>query len=162
MTKFLTAVFGAFLALVLQLASPATAAGWTEWYSMGGSIRGEPSIVSYGKGKLALLARGDDDALWYSWVWGENASIQGGWVSLGGIITSGPSCTSRTNGIIDCYARSSASSAAKRSYNGKSWNAWEDLGGVFDSNAAGFGSFESSTGVVVITSKSLFLRQWNS
>jgi hypothetical protein len=58
---------------------------------LGGIGKGRPSVVAVPKAGIAMFVRGADDALW--WTTGDG---QGGgwgeWQSLGGIMTSSPSC----------------------------------------------------------------------
>ena len=121
-------------------------AGWSGWYSAGGVIQGEPSIVAYGGGsspEVAVVVRGGDDAMW--WTRGRDGINFAGWESLGGVITSSPSCVSRAERILDCYARTPTFSVAQRAYVGGSWTPWVEHGGLIDSAPAAAGKFPGST-----------------
>jgi hypothetical protein len=144
------------------LAASAEAA-WTPWYSIGGSIVGEPSIVNSGVpwAGVAVVARGLDDALWWT---GSEAEGDGttfrSWESLGGIVTSPPSCVSRGGGVLDCYVRGTDSGIIQRRFIGTSWSEWIYHGGQIYSNPAAIGKFAESTVIYAISVTTLFDRRW--
>ena len=119
----------AAITLAVLVATPVQAK-WGPWQSLDGKIVGEPSLVASSIGGTPILfiaGRGTDHALWWNQKVGNGKWA--GWSSAGGILTSRPSCISRTPGIIDCFARGKDSTLAQRSYVNGAWNEWSFPGG---------------------------------
>lgn len=146
------------------LSSSAAKAEWSGWYPITyhAQIVGEPSIVHFGKGAsyVAVVARGEDDALWYTM--GPDGITFGDWKSKGGVMISPPSCVSRDFGILDCYVRGSDSGIHQMGYDTKTWSGWIGHGGQVFSNPAAIGSIKESTVVFGISATTLFHRSWNA
>ena len=80
-----------------------------------------------------VFVKGYDGALWYrdksiagggdQWGW------LGGWVSLGGQLTSSPAAVSRGSGTIDVYVRWSDGTVWERPYYNGAWHPWVKIGG---------------------------------
>lgn len=78
----------------LLLAAPAAA---LQEFAPGGIGKGQPSIVALNKIGIAMFVRGADDALWWKTGNGEGGEWSE-WQSLGGILTSSPTCVSFKGG----------------------------------------------------------------
>jgi hypothetical protein len=75
-------------------------AAWGGWESLGGTIQGSPSAVSWGSGRLDIFAIGTDSAVWHLWY--ENG--WGSWESLGGVAKNAPAVVSWSAGRLDLFA----------------------------------------------------------
>ena len=88
------------------------------------TIVGQPSVASWGSGRLDVFARGIDGLTKHYW-------YPGGWgpESLGGQITGTPSAVSWGANRIDVFARGHDDGLKHISYNGSSWAAetWTGL-----------------------------------
>ena len=58
---------GALWHLWQTAANPAANAGWSGWSSLGGGINGDQAVASNKDGRLQVLVRGTDLALWQRW-----------------------------------------------------------------------------------------------
>lgn len=61
---------------VMSFASPAyaapstqdiTAATWSGWESLGGTLTSAPAAVSWGPNRIDVFVKGTDNALWHKW-----------------------------------------------------------------------------------------------
>ena len=155
----LAVLAGIFAVCGAGLSSSAAKAEWSGWYSVGGGIVGEPSIVHFGKTSenVAVLGRGGDDALWYAL--GPDGVVFGSWKSLGGGLTSPPSCVSRKVGSLDCYVRGQDNAIHQIQLDGN-WSAWIGHGGQVASNPAAIGKFANSTVVYAMFGTTLMNLRW--
>ena len=100
-----------------------TSGGWEAWQSFGGSIVGEPSVVSTSSG-VYVFARGTDNALWWQ---RHDGTKWSGWQSFGGIVTEDPAAV--TNGSeIYVFVRGVDNGLYWRRF-GTSWSDWRGGGG---------------------------------
>jgi hypothetical protein len=96
------------------------------WESLGGTVSGRPSVVSWSPGHLDVYVRGSDNALHHRWYGNNQWSA---WGSLGGVMTSDPAMVSWGTGHLVVFARGASNSLGYRSYyNG--WADWQSLGGA--------------------------------
>lgn len=79
-----------------------------------------PAICSPAPGRLDILVRGPDNALWHSWST-DDAQHWQPWESLGGILTAAPAAVSWGGGRIDVFAKGTDDAY---------WHKWFD-GGVW-------------------------------
>ena len=103
--------------------------GGSEWASLGGGSTSAPAATALrGTNRLYVFIRGTDDALYY-----RSFTPAGGWAPwarLGGAITSAPSAISRTDGIIDVFARGASGQLAQISLVDGVPTAWSSLGPI--------------------------------
>lgn len=108
--------------------------GWDSWESMGGTtaaINGTtfsaPGSISWGLGRVDILTRGTDNAMWHKFfAYGSGWS---GWESLGGVLASNPNAASWGSGRIDAFAAGSNSDVLHKWFPG-GWDIYESLGGT--------------------------------
>ena len=92
-----------------------------------------PAAVLQGDDFMYLFVQGYDHALWYNredlvtpglpnWGWG-------GWISLGGQLTSSPSAVVLPSGQIDVFARGPDNLVHQISYSNGAWHNWVTIGG---------------------------------
>jgi hypothetical protein len=125
----------------LLFIQPAAAASWHEWDSLGlgmapgpGGMKGNPAAVAWGpsNANLSVFVRGSNDALWWDT---KSNGKWGGWLSLGGKISSAPSCASIGQSRILCFARGSDNAMWTTEFQTKNvgqWTTWATLGGLFN------------------------------
>jgi hypothetical protein len=107
---------------------------WYPWQSTGGTVVGEPTVVSPGTGRLDIFGRGaGNDVRWISYGPGGWSS----WTSLGGYITADPSAVVTGGGQEDVFVRGSDNAAWYTSGNGSSWTSFRYLGGIAASAVLG-------------------------
>ncbi len=114
-----------FAALAAMLCLVPAAAAWTKPLSTGGQFVGEPSLVNQGtigKKSYVLVGRGSNNAMWFTI--SADGKSWAKWTSLGGEITSAPTCVSRTPYIVDCWARGSNNMLWQRSMVNGEWRDW--------------------------------------
>ncbi|MBW4032917.1 MAG: hypothetical protein HIU88_09665 [Acidobacteria bacterium] len=92
----------------------------------GGSL-GAPTAVGW-NGNVTVAVRGSDNALWVDTL--STGGTWGGWTSLGGALTSGPSLASQNSSDLEAFARNSTGGISYTQYNGTSWSAWTSIGGA--------------------------------
>lgn len=83
----------------------------------------DPAVTSRGDGRIDLFAQGESNTVWfrpYNNGWG-------GWVNLGGIITSSPDAASWGSSHVDVYVRGLDNSIYYRRNLG-GWSAWQSIG----------------------------------
>lgn len=115
-----------FLTSQVATAPPSTPPAWTPWTSQGappGGLASGVDATSWGTGRIDVVARGADDALWHAW----RDGAWGGWESLGGVIRSDPTVVSWSSGRLDLFARGADNALWHRWYD-NGWHAWERLG----------------------------------
>lgn len=88
---------------------------------------------SWGAGRLVVVARGHDNALWIRWRDGRGWQK---WTSLGGQLTSAPTSGGIWGGQLDIFALGTDKAIwHRRNYKDK-WQDWASLGGSFRSTPA--------------------------
>jgi hypothetical protein len=137
LTKIKITLLAVVCALTL-LTTPALANHWEPNVSLGGKLLGGPGAVvwNYNAGavgaSISVFVRGLDDALWWNTAPNDGKFKWGGWLKIGGKITSNPSCVASINSRINCYARGPNNALWFVSYqdiNVGKWGAWQSLGG---------------------------------
>eukprot|EP00298_Acanthocystis_sp_HF-20_P010722 c19008_g2_i1.p1 GENE.c19008_g2_i1~~c19008_g2_i1.p1 ORF type:complete len:388 (-),score=138.13 c19008_g2_i1:114-1277(-) len=123
---------------------------WSGWHTLGGSLTSLPSVVLDNEGLMHIFARGPDHSLWYKGQTGRNVprSVRwSDWISLGGVLASGPRVPSFLNSanLLEVTVRAKDKSfwqkyqvtdtgmCANCTVNGISWSEWQCLGGIFSS-----------------------------
>lgn len=138
------------------------AAGWSPWAQAGASlIKGEPSVVITANKYIYIMARGDDDALW--WTVSKNGGTDWrGWESAGGILTSAPACLEPIPNIVECYVRNSVNGVSQIDRIGGAWGQYADVGGTLTTNVSAFAAGEDNRRVFGIgTDGLLAIRAWD-
>ncbi|MBO1268369.1 VCBS repeat-containing protein [Arthrobacter cavernae] len=77
--------------------------GWSDWSSLGGTLTSRISAASNKDGRLEVVVRGTDNALWHKW-----QTAPGGWsdwYSLGGTLTSRITAASNKDGRLEVFVR---------------------------------------------------------
>ena len=83
----------------------------------------DPAVTSRGAGRVDLFAHGESNSLWFR----SYNNGWGGWVNLGGILTSSPDAASWGSSHIDVYVRGLDNSIYYRRYLG-AWSGWQSIG----------------------------------
>ena len=107
---------------------------WSGWNNVGGTLLAgtSPAAYNWGTSRIGWLVTGTNSKLYHSWVGSSK-----GYENLGGVLTSSPSATSKSDQKIDVFARGSTGQFAalyQISYgyppNSGSWGTWTAIGGV--------------------------------
>lgn len=114
------------------------ASGWSNgttgaWSNLGGTIASGPDAVSWGDGRIDVVARGNDNAVYLK---SYASGAWGGWVSLGGNAVGDPAISSQESGRLNVFYRGTDNNLYHKYYsttggwapNGQT-GAWENLGG---------------------------------
>lgn len=100
---------------------------WGPWQRVGGGLSAAPAVAGGPDGRIDVLARGADDALWTAGL------VPGGswttWTSLGGTLAAGPAGVSPAAGVLEAYATLADHSVARRIRTAGTWSGWVSLGG---------------------------------
>jgi hypothetical protein len=108
--------------------------------SLGGLVLGAPDLATAGTGRVDLVARGTDNAVWLRTF---NGSSWGGWASLGGVVIDAPTIVSWGTNRLDVFATGLDHQLWHRwTTDGSNWFGWEPLGGVLTAgpDAASWGN----------------------
>ncbi|NMD08451.1 MAG: hypothetical protein GYA66_10800 [Phyllobacteriaceae bacterium] len=103
---------------------------------LGGQVQGELSSVVFSDGsklRVAVFARGMDDALW--WQAGNGEGKWYGWASIGGQMKGSPSCTPH-KGKVFCAVRGLDDGVWVTQWSGGKWSGFTNLGGKTKSSPA--------------------------
>jgi hypothetical protein len=124
-----------------------------------GGLRDTLSVTSWGPGRLDVMGRGNDNALWYaSYV---NGAWQP-WQSLGGVLTANPAIASWGSNRLDVFVRGTDGALWHRWYDGQ-WRSWESLGGYLTSSPAAASAAWGRVDVFVRgTDNALWQRPYNA
>ena len=95
------------------------------WVNLGGSLASAPDTVSWGPGRLDVVARSSTGTLIHTWF---DSAGWHAWESLGRVDSS-PAVAAWGPGRLDIFARALDGSLAHKWYDGTSWHSWESLGG---------------------------------
>jgi hypothetical protein len=108
---------------------------WSNFYSKGGSLAGDPTAVSWGPNRIDVFGRGTDNQLKHLY-W--NGSAWSSWQNLGTGFVGNPDVCSWGPNRLDVFARGSNGNLLHKWYTGNgNWSAgWEDLGGPIGSDPA--------------------------
>jgi hypothetical protein len=120
-----------------------SSSGWGSWINVGGTVTALPATIGYtspaaynwGSAQLGWFVVGTDSRVYGNWV-NSQGGISG-YVNLGGVATSSPAATAKTNGVADVFVRGSSGQFAalyQISYNYPAnpnvWGVWTAIGGV--------------------------------
>ena len=125
--------------LGVLLAAGTGAAAAVETYDLGGSAKGDPSVVWYkfaGADAVAVFVRGTDGHMYAQVGDGQGAGWTG-WAPIGDLTLKGdPACVATTTSLIDCVAVGAKNNVYHVSYNAKkhTWTEWENIGGFATGN----------------------------
>jgi hypothetical protein len=122
-----------------------SAGGFAGWVDVGGFTTSDPDVASAGAPAFPqVFAIGGDSALWQA-TWGSNGW---GWVSLGGICTSGPSSVYSEPNRLDVFCRGGDGALWTKTWkNTTGWSGWSSMGGgvTSDPDAASSGDASKLT-----------------
>jgi hypothetical protein len=108
---------------------------WGNWEPLGGILTSDPAAVSWSSGKVDVVARGTDNAIWIrSWT---ASTGWNNWASLGGVATSGPDIASCTAGHLDVFVRGTDNGYWQLGYNAFNttpWTGWRQEGNSWTSD----------------------------
>jgi C1A family cysteine protease/acylphosphatase len=105
------------------------------WQGLGGKLTTEPVAARNADGRIEIVARGTDNAVWHLWQTAPNNGWSG-WASLGGVITSTPALVANADGRLEIFARG-ADGALWHMWQTKinnGWSGWASMGGVITSD----------------------------
>merc|ERR1711988_229039 len=117
-------------------------AKWTKWESLGGRFSSSPVAVLSSEGFLHVFAVGQDRTLLHKYQFDNTTSSEldwSSWRSLGGALTSLPSASLDTEGLLHVFARGPDRGMWHKAQQGEceprsvKWTDWESLGGVLAS-----------------------------
>ncbi|MEY2402792.1 MAG: hypothetical protein QOD38_343, partial [Acidimicrobiaceae bacterium] len=98
---------------------------------LGGQVLGAPDLATWGSGRVDLVARGTDNAVWLRTF---NGSTWGNWINLGGVVIDAPTIVSWGTNRLDVFATGTDHQLYHAwSTNGTNWVGWEPLGGILTS-----------------------------
>jgi hypothetical protein len=101
-------------------------AGWGQ-SDLGGIAASAPSVVSWGPGRLDVMVRGQDEAMyWSSW---QDGTWNLSWTRIDGVLRSAPACTSRRVTSLDCFALDTRGQVSQIIYEGERWSGWAPIPG---------------------------------
>ena len=111
---------------------------WSPWMGTGGYGTSDPDLASWAAGRLDVVVRGPDGAVWHE---GFQDGQAFGWRSLGGGFKSGPSIVAPAPGRLAVFARGNDDALWVNAWNGAGWGGWWKLGGdlMTDPDAAAWG-----------------------
>ncbi|MFK7800525.1 MAG: CARDB domain-containing protein, partial [Anaerolineae bacterium] len=105
-----------------------TGSGFTSWQNLGGYLADGPDAIGFGTGKVMLMARGFDNALWYRQLNGSWSSWQTiASTSEAGMLQSAPASVSKATSTFEIYARTSDNGLSKLTFNGTSFGSWQTV-----------------------------------
>ncbi len=133
--------------------------GWSSWDSLGGYLTSSPAATSSGNGRIDVVVRGSNGAL-YQRSWTGSWS---NWIPLGGQIPAGtgPAACSWGAGRLDVFVQGTNGALYHKSYTG-TWSSWDNLGGSLTSSPAAATSPGSSRIDVVVrgSNGALYQSSW--
>lgn len=122
------------------LAVSGTGAAWGDWSRIAASMSSAPAAASSASGRLDLVARGQDNALYYTYFDGSWHY----WTRIAAQLSSAPTIASPSSGRLDVFARGvdMALYHTWTSDGGASWAYWQRIGGNMTSapSVASWGS----------------------
>jgi hypothetical protein len=116
-----------------------SASAWTPWKTIGGDVVGDLSAAARPGGRVDLVWRGADAALWH--VFGPGASFfsdHSAPRSRGGVLTSSPSIVQREHGGVGVFVRGTDNGVWLATGFDDDWSlGWSNVGGVITGNPTG-------------------------
>merc|ERR1712076_297071 len=129
-------------AIYYKAQTSANSATWTSWQSLGGRFASSPAAILSAEGFLHVFAVGQDRTLLHKYQFDNTTSSEldwSSWQSLGGALTSLPSASLDTEGLIHVFARGPDRGLWHKAQEGEceprsvKWSDWTSLGGVLAS-----------------------------
>jgi Repeat of unknown function (DUF346) len=114
--------------ITASIEEPAQGTSWHSGDNLGGDIRSDPDITSWGSGRLDAFARGADNQLWHKYFNGYGWT---NWEPLGGALASGVGAVSWGPGRIDVVGRNANNNLLHWWFNGTHWQ-FENMGGYIE------------------------------
>lgn len=87
--------------------------GWSDWQSLGGNLRGGPTVAIHAGGGLEVFSVASDGALWHIW---QEAHGWSQWESLGGGLIGSPTVAVNHDKRLEVFAQSP---------DGNLWHIWQ-------------------------------------
>lgn len=87
--------------------------GWSDWHSLGGNLRGGPTVAIHAGGGLEVFSVASDGALWHIW---QEAHGWSQWSSLGGGLIGSPTVAVNHDKRLEVFAQSP---------DGRLWHIWQ-------------------------------------
>jgi hypothetical protein len=99
-----------------------------QWQPVGGITTGSPAVATSGPGKVDVVVRGTDDAVWTR---SATNGTWGAWRSIGGMVTEPPVVTSSGTGKVEVFVRGADGAVWTKSATNGTWDAaWTSVGGI--------------------------------
>ena len=96
-----------------------------------GELKGAPAAVSWGAGRIDVLARGTDDRLYWKTF---DDGVWSGWSQVPGlVVASAPAVTSRGPWNLEVFVKGTDGAVWGSTSNGGGWSPWRSCGGVVTS-----------------------------
>jgi len=113
------------------IAVTGTGAAWGDWQRIAASMTSAPVVTSSAAGRLDAFARGQDNALYYTYFDG----IWHYWTRIPGTLTSAPAVASSAPGRLDVFVRGKDMALYRTSSTdgGTTWSYWQRLAGNMNS-----------------------------
>ena len=102
--------------------------GFSGWQDLGGYLTDGPDAISFGNGKVMLMVRGFDNALWYR-------QLNGSWsdwdtvaaTNEAATLNSAPASVSLSSNSVEVYARTTNDGLSKLTFNGTTFGSWQSM-----------------------------------
>lgn len=131
---------------------------WSGWTMIGSGVSSKPAAVSWGPGRVDLVARGTDGSVLH-W-WGDGDTFAGP-ESLGGSILYAPAIASRGAGQLQIFAVGTDHQLFVRSFGALGWSpGWSPLGGWINASPGAVSMDDSSTDVFVRGGDNALWHRW--
>lgn len=130
---------------------------WNDWSYIGSGVSSKPAVVSWGPGRVDLVARGPDNSVLH-W-WGDGDSFEGP-ESLGGSTLYAPTIASRGDHQLQVFAVGADHQLWSRGYGSAGWSGWTPLGGWINASPSAVSMDADSTDVFVRGGDSALYRRW--
>ncbi|MDQ6632404.1 MAG: N-acetylmuramoyl-L-alanine amidase [Verrucomicrobiota bacterium] len=110
------------------------------WENLGGSLNSSPAAVSWGSGRIDVVARGGNNNIYHKYyISGSGWLPNGYWENLGGTAVGAPAICSWGSGRLDVFVRGTDNGLYHNYYSSGAWQRnsnWENLGGTLSSAPA--------------------------
>lgn len=134
---------------------------WSGYSVVGSGVSSKPSAVSWGNGRVDLVARGSDNTVWH-W-WGDGDTMYGP-ESLGGVILYAPAISSRGVDQLQIFAVGTDHQLWERGWNGAAGTGWEPgwtpLGGWINASPGAVSMGPTETDVFVRGGDNALWHRW--
>src|SRR6185312_7257915 len=104
---------------------------WSDWKGLGGGLRSAPSVAMNADGRLTVIARGVDNAVWE--ISETTAGGWGEWTKLGGHAGYAPVLARNAEGGLEIFVIGEGKGLLHNSQSGPNgnWKTWRSLGARF-------------------------------